>query len=199
MGQLRRFRLKPMNEDVPEHSVTPLADQQQENHYRSLGILRKIVRQARLVCSAMVRSFLFAAAVIVVGSLHPSSAQTTVVGEPLALQGYDPVAYFTDGKALRGTEKYQMSWDGVRYQFVTPEHRQAFRREPDKFAPQFAGSCAMGMAAGKRVEANPEAWLIMDGKLYVFFSTDARQKFLQDPAGYLAKAKRTEIVPPTTP
>ena len=144
----------------------------------------------------MVRSLLFAAALVIfVGSFRPSSAQTSDVGEPLALQGYDPVAYFADGKASRGIEKYQVSWDGVRYQFVTPEHREAFRRDPDKFEPQFAGLCTMGLAAGKRVAADPEAWLVMDGRLYLFSSTHARDKFLQSPADYLAKAERAETVP----
>ncbi|MFO1127792.1 MAG: YHS domain-containing (seleno)protein [Rhodospirillales bacterium] len=116
-------------------------------------------------------------------------------GEPLALQGYDPVAYFADDKASRGSEQYQVSWDGARYQFVTPEHQEAFRREPEKFTPQFASWCTMGLGAGKRVTADPEAWLIMDGKLYLFSSTGARDKFLQNPTDYLAKAERTLAAP----
>jgi YHS domain-containing protein len=144
----------------------------------------------------MVRSLLFAAAFLVfVGLSAPSSGQTDVAGEPLALQGYDPVAYFTDGKALRGSETYRVSWDGARYQFVTPEHREAFRREPDKFEPQFSGLCTMGLAAGKRVAVDPEAWLIMDGRLYLFSSTNARDKFLQNPTDYLAKAEQTKGAP----
>jgi YHS domain-containing protein len=144
----------------------------------------------------MVRSLLFAAALLIIIALSPpSSAQTDVAGEPLALQGYDPVAYFTDGTASKGTDKYQLSWDGARYQFVTPEHREAFRREPDKFEPQFGSLCTMGLAAGKRVAADPEAWLVMDGRLYLFSSTNARDKFLQNPAEYLAKAERAETAP----
>ena len=145
--------------------------------------------------SLMVRRILFTTLLMLLASFRPLSAQTDVAAEPLALQGYDPVAYFTDGKASKGTEKYQVSWDGARYQFVTPEHRQAFRREPDKFEPQFSSLCTLGLAAGKRVAADPEAWLVMDGSLYLFSSIDARDKFLQSPADYLAKAERAETVP----
>lgn len=132
---------------------------------------------------------------IFLASYRPLSAQTNFPAEPLALQGYDSVAYFADGKASRGTEKYQISWDGARYQFVTAEHREAFQRDADKFVPQFGSLCTMGLAAGKRVAADPEAWLIMNGKLYLFSSTNARDKFLQNPADYLAKAERAEKAP----
>ena len=145
--------------------------------------------------SLVVRRMLFATLAMLLVSSRPLSAQTDVVAEPLALQGYDPVAYFTDGKASKGNEKYQVSWDGARYQFVTPKHREAFRREPDKFEPQFGSLCTMGLAAGKRVAADPEAWLVMDGKLYLFSSTNARDKFLQNPADYLAKAERAKTAP----
>ena len=144
----------------------------------------------------MARSLPFAAALLIfVGLSPPSSAQTNAVGDPLALQGYDPVAYFTDDKALRGNEKYEVSWDGARYLFVTSEHREAFRHQPEKFEPQFSGLCTMGLAAGKRVAVDPEAWLIMDGRLYLFSSTNARDKFLQNPTDYLAKAEQTKDAP----
>jgi YHS domain-containing protein len=143
----------------------------------------------------MGRRILGVALAMFLASSRLLSAQTDVAAEPLALQGYDPVGYFADGKASRGIEKYQVSWDGVRYQFVTPEHREAFRREPDKFEPQFSGLCTMGLAAGKRVAADPEAWLIMDGKLYLFSSTPARDKFLQNPTDYLAKAEQAKGAP----
>ena len=139
----------------------------------------------------MLRTYLFIAALLIFGeAVGTSSAQTGDVGEPLALQGYDAVAYFVDSKASKGNEKYQVSWDGARYWFATPEHREVFRREPEKFEPQFGSLCTMGLSAGKRVTADPEAWLIMNGKLYLFSSTAARDRFLQNPTDYLAKAEQ---------
>ena len=129
----------------------------------------------------MLRTYLFIAALLIFGeAVGTSSAQTGDVGEPLALQGYDAVAYFVDSKASKGNEKYQVSWDGARYWFATPE----------KFEPQFGSLCTMGLSAGKRVTADPEAWLIMNGKLYLFSSTAARDRFLQNPTDYLAKAEQ---------
>ena len=145
--------------------------------------------------SLMVRRILGITLALFLASSRPLSAQAGGVAEPLGLQGYDPVAYFADGKASRGSEKYQVSWDGVRYQFVTPEHQEAFRREPEKFEPQFGSLCTMGLAAGKQVTGDPEAWLIMDGKLYLFSSAGARDKFLHNPTEYLAKAEQTKGAP----
>ena len=86
----------------------------------------------------------------------------------LALKGYDPVAYFTMGKPVQGIAEFQHVFDGVRYHFVSGEHRLLFRREPDRYMPQFSGLCSMGLGAkGYKVEANPENWAIHNGRLYL--------------------------------
>jgi YHS domain-containing protein len=114
------------------------------------------------------------------GPLGAQEADQTA--EPrLALKGYDPVAYFTEGRAMLGKKEFEYAWDGVRYRFVSDQHISMFRGDPDRYAPQFAGSCAMGMSKGMKVEANPEAWLISDGRLFVFYSADARNRFQADP------------------
>ena len=87
---------------------------------------------------------------------------------PLALKGYDPVAYFTMGKPVRGKSEFQHVFDDVRYHFVSVEHRTQFRREPDRYVPQFSGLCSMGLGAkGYKVEANPEFWAIHNDRLYL--------------------------------
>src|SRR5262249_32090024 len=68
----------------------------------------------------------------------------------LAIGGYDPVAYFTDGQPLLGKPEFEHAWDGARYRFVSAQHMTLFRANPDRFAPQFAGSCAMAMSRGSR-------------------------------------------------
>ena len=87
---------------------------------------------------------------------------------PLAIKGYDPVAYFTDGKPRRGLPEIEYEWDEHRYRFARPEHRELFKADPVRYAPQFANFCAMSLAQSEIVEANPEYWLISDGKLYIF-------------------------------
>jgi YHS domain-containing protein len=89
---------------------------------------------------------------------------------PLAIKGYDPVAYFTLGKPIKGTADFAYDWDDHRYLFVSAEHRDRFKADPVRYAPQFGNYCAMALAKGQVVVANPENWLISDGKLYVFGS-----------------------------
>jgi len=106
----------------------------------------------------------------------------------LVLKGYDPVAYFTEGRALAGDPKYTVDWDEGRYQFSSAKHRDMFAANPDKYAPQFGGYCTGSMARGVRNEGHPEAWIISNEKLYVFGAPNAqealeqREKALEDPA-----------------
>ncbi len=106
----------------------------------------------------------------------------------LALKGYDPVAYFTDGKPVPGAEAYEFSWDGQRYRFANAQHRDLFRQNPDKYAPQFGGACTMNLAAGRKREADPNNWIISDGKLYVFAGAAGPGNFAKDPRGNAARA-----------
>jgi len=87
---------------------------------------------------------------------------------PLAIDGYDPVAYFTQSAAVRGLPEIEYEWDEYRYRFSRAEHRDLFKADPARYAPQFANYCAMSLARGEIVQANPESWLISDGKLYLF-------------------------------
>ena len=88
----------------------------------------------------------------------------------LSISGYDPVAYFTDGKPAVGLPEIEYEWDEHRYRFSSAEHRELFKADPVRYAPQFGNYCAMALAKGQVVVANPENWLISDGKLYVFGS-----------------------------
>jgi hypothetical protein len=86
----------------------------------------------------------------------------------LVLKGYDAVAYFTDAKPTPGKPEYEAIFDGARYRFVSAQHLELFKAEPDRYAPQYAGSCASAMARGLKIEAEPENWLIVNGQLFVF-------------------------------
>ena len=106
----------------------------------------------------------------------------------LALKGYDPVAYFTEGRPTLGAAEFEYAWDEARYRFASDQHMSIFRGNPDSYAPQFAGSCAMGMSKGVKVEADPANWLISDGRLFVFASAKARERFQADARGTTAAA-----------
>lgn len=105
----------------------------------------------------------------------------------LALKGYDPVAYFTESRPVKGTPELTHDWDGARYQFSSAKHRETFVANPDRYAPQYGGFCAGGMSLGKKAEANPELWKIVDGKLYVFASTRAKEGLEKDPPGTIER------------
>jgi hypothetical protein len=101
-------------------------------------------------------------------AISAASRTAAAVDVPLAIKGYDPVAYFTDGKPVRGLSEFEYQWDDYRWQFASASHRDMFKTDPVHFAPQFGNYCAMALSLGQIVVANPENWLISDGKLYVF-------------------------------
>src|SRR6476469_8645480 len=106
---------------------------------------------------------LLAAAMPLVTSVAKAAADV-----PLAIKGYDPVAYFTDGKPTHGLPEFEYVWDDHRYLFASAAHRDSFKADPVHYAPQFGNYCAMALALNEIVVANPENWMISDGKLYVF-------------------------------
>src|SRR3979411_1020622 len=87
--------------------------------------------------------------------------------ERLGLKGYDPVAYFTLSTPTPGVAEYEYVYDGVRYRFANARHRDLFKANPEKYAPQFGGSCANNIANGMRRESDPTLWGIIGDKLYV--------------------------------
>jgi YHS domain-containing protein len=109
-------------------------------------------------------------------------------GKRLALSGYDPVSYFTDGHPEKGSAEYQASYDDATYWFKSAEHRATFVADPDRYAPQFAGYCAVTLSRGAKYEADPEAWAIADGKLYVFGAKEAVPMFRAQTASVIEKA-----------
>ena len=86
----------------------------------------------------------------------------------VVLKGHDPVAYFTEGRPVKGSAEFKVDWDGERYLFSNAGNRNKFAANPDRYAPQFGGYCTGTMARGARAEADPEAWIISDGRLYLF-------------------------------
>ena len=109
-----------------------------------------------------------------IGSLWLASGAVVQAGdERLAIKGHDPVAYFTDGKPVKGDPKISYDWDEGRYYFTSDEHRNLFTADPDRYAPSFGGYCTGSMSRGIRNEGHPEAWVIADGKLYVFGAADS--------------------------
>jgi YHS domain-containing protein len=110
--------------------------------------------------------------------------QTVAAGEaPLAIRGYDAVAYFNDGRPRHGLAEIEYEWDQQRYRFATADHRELFRANPTRYAPQFANFCAMSLSKGELVVADPEIWLINDDRLYLFGKPEGPELFRQNLSG----------------
>jgi len=114
----------------------------------------------------------------------------------LALQGYDPVAYFPEGgkKPKKGRDTIQTTHEGVVYRFASDENRKRFLADPAKYEPQYGGWCAYAMADGDKVGIDPESFLVTDGKLYLFFKAwyaDTRAKWRKDEVRLRSRADET--------
>ena len=106
----------------------------------------------------------------------------------VALKGYDPVSYFTAGRPEQGSAEYQAAFDDATYWFKNADHRAMFVADPDHYAPQFRGYCTVTLSHGSKLEADPEAWTIADGKLYVFGAKQAVPMFEAQTASIVEKA-----------
>jgi YHS domain-containing protein len=107
----------------------------------------------------------------------------------VAIQGYDPVAFFTDNKPLKGNPEFPARHNGALYYFASKEHRELFKSDPAKYEPVFGGYCAFGVSKGKLVEIEVDAFQIVNGRLLLQYSKGVRDDFNKDTKGNLAKAE----------
>ena len=105
-----------------------------------------------------------------------------------AIQGYDPVAYFTQGKAVPGSAEHTFVHQGSTFRFASAEHRDAFAKDPAKYAPQYGGYCAFGASRGYKADVQPTAFSVLEGKLYLNYNAQVQQTWLKDTPGYILKA-----------
>jgi len=98
----------------------------------------------------------------------------------------DPVAYFVVGKPVKGTSSFTQQWKGVTWQFTNAENLATFTAEPAKYAPRYGGYCAYAVSQGSTASTVPEAWSIIDGRLYLNYSLGIKARFDTDTAGYIA-------------
>jgi enamine deaminase RidA (YjgF/YER057c/UK114 family) len=109
----------------------------------------------------------------------------------LSISGYDPVAYFTVGKPIQGKAEFEYVWRNLRWRFASAEHRDLFIKYPQRYAPQYDGYCAMGaadQAAAHKDTVDPEAWAIVDGKLYLVHTRYWLEKWREKAEEYIKRA-----------
>jgi YHS domain-containing protein len=112
---------------------------------------------------------------------------TTFLG--VAIKGYDPVAYFTDAKAVKGDSDFSYEWNGAEWHFASAAHRDLFKADPAKYAPQYGGYCAWAVSRGYTAGIDPDAWKIVNGRLYLNYSVKVQKQWAEDIPGNIAKAE----------
>ena len=106
----------------------------------------------------------------------------------IAIRGYDTVAYFTQSKPVEGSAQYSTEWSGATWKFSTQEHLNLFIAEPEKYAPQYGGYCAYGVAQESLVKIEPDQWTVVDGKLYLNYNEKLNKKWQEDIPGFVKTA-----------
>jgi len=138
----------------------------------------------------LIKSVTVAATLAVSSLSFAADIDVNANGNDLAIHGYDAVSYFTDSKATKGNNKYTATHKSAIYQFSSEENRDAFQANPERFAPQFGGFCAMGVALNKKLDTDPTAWKIVEGKLYLNLNKAVQKKWLSDVPTHLDTANR---------
>lgn len=108
----------------------------------------------------------------------------------VAVSGYDPVAYFTDGRPVRGSTAHRMTHNGYEYRFASAEHLAAFRASPSRYLPQYGGYCAWAVSQGYTAAGNPNNWRIVDGRLYLNYNADIQQRWERDIPSFIRSANQ---------
>lgn len=106
----------------------------------------------------------------------------------VAIRGTDPVAYFTEGQPVQGSAEFEYEWQGATWRFSSAEHRDLFAAAPEEYAPQYGGFCAWAVSQGYTAPVDPNAWKIVDGKLYLNVNRGVQQRWERDIPGHIARA-----------
>ena len=136
------------------------------------------IRRARL-------GALLAALTLTLGAGLPGTAfaldpiNATFFGD-VAIEGTDPVAYFTEGRPVEGTKAHSLEYMGATWRFASAENKAAFEADPDKYAPQYGGYCAWAVSQGYTAGIDPAAWTIVEGKLYLNYDESVMKTWLAD-------------------
>jgi len=107
-----------------------------------------------------------------------------------AVGGYDPVAYFTDHKPVKGDKRFVLNLNGAEWRFVSAENRDRFAAAPEHYAPQYGGYCAWAVSQGYTASGDPQFWKVVDDKLYLNYDASVQQKWEKDIPGFIVKANQ---------
>jgi len=106
----------------------------------------------------------------------------------LAIKGYDPVAYFTLSKAVKGKKEFETKWNGAVWRFATRDHLYSFKADPEKYAPAYGGYCAWAVSRGDTADIDPEEWSIVDGRLFLNYNRAIHEKWSRKKETHIRRA-----------
>jgi YHS domain-containing protein len=135
-------------------------------------------------------------ALALLSSVHAAPPVNTLSGglfdrqTGTAIMGYDPVAYFTENKPVKGKEEFATEWHGAKWLFASKANMDLFKANPDKYAPQYGGYCAYGVAIDNLVSIEPDKFTIINGKLYLNYDADIQSTWRKSPEKYIGDADK---------
>jgi len=133
-----------------------------------------------MTLSSLIKSTLISSALLASSFSFAANIEVNGNQNDLAIKGYDAVSYFTKGAPTKGSGKYTAAYNGAIYHFASADNRDLFKAAPSKYAPQYGGFCAMGVALNQKFDTDPTAWHIRGDKLYLNLSKTVQKKWLTD-------------------
>ena len=146
------------------------------------SLQRTVLRRAGRLAAFSLAAAILASGAVFAGEINEVNG--------VAIKGYDPVAYFTDGKPVQGKAEYNSHYKDGTFRFASAEHKKLFDSNPDKYAPQYGGFCAYGTATGHKADVDPAAFSVVDDKLYLNYNKSVQGKWKQDVPGYIVQANQ---------
>lgn len=142
-----------------------------------------MIRMLKFAAGAFVALFAIASL-----SVQAFAGALNLNSNGVAIKGYDPVAYFTENKPVKGSGSFSAEHDGAIYWFASSNNLDTFKANPDKYVPAYGGFCAYGVAQGVKVPIDPNAFKVVNGKLYLNITTKIQRTWEKDIPGYITKA-----------
>lgn len=137
----------------------------------------------------MKTKFFFSFAFLIVATIAFSQKDSIYQNKSGAIEGYDPVAYFNEEKAIKGSKEFMFKWRDSHWLFSSAENLNAFKENPEKYIPQFGGYCAYAVSQGYIYKSDPETWKIVEGKLYLNYSEKIQEKWSNNQSNLLKQAE----------
>lgn len=201
VNRVDKFEVLPMNKPkMPTQRSAAVAIPADYAARDALGINRETATEknrstVRALVSFLMLAFLLLMLAMVnanaagkINTLEKTGLFGKFVDTGIAIRGYDTVAYFTESKPTEGMEQFSVDWNGASWLFASQENADLFTASPEKYAPQYGGYCAYGVAMDYLVKIEPDQWAIVDGKLYLNYDKKVQKLWRKDVPGFIQSA-----------